>query len=181
MAFRARRCASDRHGRAGPRSVRSKLLMSMGPEHNRSRKRRLKAFGHLYRVLNGVDRKKCFYCRKGRATTMDHCPPLLWVDGLGPRYFQKRSITFVLIPACGACNNILSTAGPFDASGRRRRVNRARRKGPALGVDRLTPRGWRIWLRGTWVSVWGLTLADALEEARDPFSALNRKSPESER
>jgi hypothetical protein len=73
------------------------------------RRRRLKALHHLYRLLDGVDRSACFYCQQRKAATLDHCPSLLMLDGLGIEYFQKLDIPLVLIPACGACNNAAGT------------------------------------------------------------------------
>ena len=73
------------------------------------RRRRLKELHHLYRPLDGVSGTACFYCRKSKATTLDHCPSLLMLDGLGIEYFRKLDIPLVLIPACGPCNNAAGT------------------------------------------------------------------------
>jgi hypothetical protein len=70
----------------------------------RWRRRRLKAFHHLYDLLDGVSHKTCYYCKKKPANTMDHFPSLLTVDSLGVKYFQRRRIPFVLVPDCGECN-----------------------------------------------------------------------------
>jgi hypothetical protein len=82
-------------------------------EYDRCRRRRLKAYHHLYHLLDGVKRGRCFYCRKKNADTLDHCPSLLMVDLLGVEYFQEREIRFLLIPACGDCNNNIGAAHVF--------------------------------------------------------------------
>jgi hypothetical protein len=67
------------------------------------RRDRLTAYHHLYAVPGGLDREKCFYCKRRKANTLDHCPSLLAVACIGVRYFQRRSIPFALIPACRKC------------------------------------------------------------------------------
>jgi hypothetical protein len=93
---------------------------------DRVRRLRLKSFRHLYLPLETVDEKACYYCG-GLANTLDHCPPLLMVDSVGVSYFQERGIPFLLIPACGRCNNDMGTAHVFQ-SGRVVRLDWGRLK-----------------------------------------------------
>jgi hypothetical protein len=81
-------------------------------EYDRVRRRRLKSFGHLYRLFESTDSKICYYCGK-LANALDHCPSLLMVDGVGVSYFEEQGIPFLLIPACGTCNNDIGTAHVF--------------------------------------------------------------------
>lgn len=81
-------------------------------EWDARRRRRLEALHHLYRLLEGVDRTRCFYCRKSRSTTLDHFPSLLMLDGLGIEFFDKLGIPLVLIPACATCSKKAHLALP---------------------------------------------------------------------
>jgi hypothetical protein len=92
----------------------SEELLDPKRGYDRVRRRRAKSFRHLYRLLNNADSKVCYYCGK-IANTLDHCPSLLLVDAVGVSYFEERAIPFVLIPACGNCNNDIGTAHLFRA------------------------------------------------------------------
>lgn len=81
--------------------------------YDRWRRRRLKSYHQFYRLLEGVDRRTCFYCRKKAATTLDHCPSLLMVDAVGVEYLQQQSIPLLLIPACRDCNNAVGITHAF--------------------------------------------------------------------
>lgn len=78
--------------------------------YDRARRSRRAKFHRLYKPLTSANQKVCFYCKKRRAATQDHCPSLLLVDFLGADYFVRRGIPLLLIPACMRCNNERGTA-----------------------------------------------------------------------
>lgn len=79
------------------------------------RKRLQGVYGHLYtryeaeRMPGGFG---CFYCAEP-AATMDHCPPLAWIEGKSTGYFRRLGIGFHLIASCQECNSKLGSKGLF--------------------------------------------------------------------
>ena len=78
--------------------------------HDRARRSRKTRFHHLYQPHPSASQKVCFYCKKRRAATQDHCPSLLLLDFLGVDYFVTHAIPLLLIPACMRCNYERGTA-----------------------------------------------------------------------
>jgi hypothetical protein len=48
----------------------------------------------------------CFYCGD-LAGERDHCPPLSWVESRRLSDWKRDGVRFVVVPACGHCNNLL--------------------------------------------------------------------------
>lgn len=54
----------------------------------------------------------CFYCGD-HAETIDHCPPLTWVESKRMEDWRRSGVEFVLLPSCGDCNKRLGPKGLF--------------------------------------------------------------------
>lgn len=83
------------------------------------RKRLAATYGRLYQRHRGegVNRNRCFYCNDP-AQTLDHSPPLSWVEAMTVKEWRLRRVPFVLIPACMSCNFKLGDKPLFTAEER---------------------------------------------------------------
>ena len=83
---------------------------------SQDRKRLLKQYGHLYRrhAGEGVNWRECFYC-SDPSETVDHCPPLSWVESRTAKSWRAAGIPLALMPACRACNGLLGDKPLFTA------------------------------------------------------------------
>lgn len=100
-----------RSPRQGPLTLDSSLEdPDQKRRYDRTRRSRRAKFHHLYKPHSSASHKVCFYCKKRRAATQDHCPSLLLLEFLGVDYFVKCAIPLLLIPACTRRNNERGTA-----------------------------------------------------------------------
>lgn len=88
--------------------------------HQKERKRLQAAYGHLYsryfaEAMPGSF--GCFYCAEP-ADTIDHCPPLSWVEHRRPQDWKRDKIAFHTIVCCRDCNKVLGDRGLFTALSR---------------------------------------------------------------
>jgi hypothetical protein len=90
------------------------------------RKRLFKTYGQLYRwhSADGVNRHECFYCGDS-AETLDHAPPLSWVETQDKKAWAKHGVRFVLLPACRHCNSLLGNRPLFRALERAQFIEQA--------------------------------------------------------
>jgi hypothetical protein len=73
------------------------------------RKRRTQVYNRLYTKQTG---DYCYYCGD-LMEHMDHCPPVKWVDQLGPDHEAFKRSEFVTVPSCAECNYVLGAKDLF--------------------------------------------------------------------
>lgn len=97
-------------------SVTKKAFCANCTMKKQERSKLLKQYGHLYRkhVAEGVSMRECFYCADP-ADTVDHCPPIAWIDSRAPEAWRSAGIPLALIGACRACNGLLGDKPLFTA------------------------------------------------------------------
>src|SRR3990167_1758112 len=77
---------------------------------SRTRLQRLARYGHFYlpfKPRGHWRESSCVYCGN-LSETVDHIPPLAWIDALGPSYFKDLGLLIVKVPACRECNLALA-------------------------------------------------------------------------
>jgi len=84
---------------------------------NKERKRIYKLYNHLYERHYIDERWSCFYCNS-TADTLDHVPPLSWLEPYGIEAFKKARIPLVTIPCCFECNIQLGDKKLFTVDAR---------------------------------------------------------------
>lgn len=84
---------------------------------SKERTRLIKTYNHLYERLYTEEGFLCFYCN-APADTLDHSPPLTWVEPYGVKAFKEAQIPFALIPCCAECNTFLGDRKLFTAEDR---------------------------------------------------------------
>jgi ribosomal protein L34E len=67
-------------------------------------------YGHLYE-RHFSSRPGCFYCGDP-ADSIDHCPPLNFMEVKDQKWFKQRKIKFYTVASCSQCNRRLSNK-PF--------------------------------------------------------------------
>lgn len=73
---------------------------------NSERIRLYKTYNSLYTRHYIEEGYVCIYCNSP-AETLDHSPPLSWIEPFGVSAFRKASIPLVTVPCCKECNNLL--------------------------------------------------------------------------
>jgi hypothetical protein len=84
---------------------------------SKERIRLLRTYNHLYERLYTEEGFECFYCASP-ADTLDHSPPLSWLEPYGIKAFKDAEIPLALIPCCFECNNLLNERKLFTAEDR---------------------------------------------------------------
>ena len=81
---------------------------------NKERDRLFKTYNSLYSTHFSEDAKRncCFYCGDV-AGTVDHVPPLSWVESKTTKEWKKSKIPFVRIQCCVECNRMLGSKPLF--------------------------------------------------------------------
>ena len=83
--------------------------------YRKSRKRMLARYGSYYAPFKPPGYWSvncCCYCGNV-AESKDHIPPLVWIDALGPSWFDERGLLVVWVPSCLECNNYLGSRKLF--------------------------------------------------------------------
>jgi hypothetical protein len=73
---------------------------------NRERKRLHELYHRFYDRHYTENRYECFYCSTP-ADTLDHVPPLSWIEAYGLENLRRARTPLSLVPACGECNSLL--------------------------------------------------------------------------
>jgi hypothetical protein len=84
---------------------------------SKERTRLLRAYNHFYERLYTEEGFECFYCA-APADTLDHSPPLAWLEPYGIKAFKESEIPLALIPCCSECNGLLGDRKLFTAEDR---------------------------------------------------------------
>lgn len=63
----------------------------------------------------------CVYCG-AKAESMDHCPPLIDVYGLGTAWFFEKGIELLKVPSCNECNDSLGRKMLYTLKERKRHI-----------------------------------------------------------
>jgi len=90
--------------------------------NTKERNRLLDVYGRFYRKeeyekLTGERFKGCFYCGDLAASTVDHVPPLRWIEAKPLDYWRKNG-GLLKVAACRLCNGCLSSRPLFTLSER---------------------------------------------------------------
>lgn len=81
----------------------------------KERKRLITLYGHLYKPYSYSEMPGsfgCFYCGEP-AWTIDHCPPVSWLESTRMHYMIRRKIGFYTVRCCSECNTALGSKGLF--------------------------------------------------------------------
>ena len=81
-----------------------------------TRYKRMARYSSLYLPFKPVGywrEKACCYCGN-MASTKDHIPPVVWLEALGPSYFDSRGLLVVWVPSCRECNVALGSNKLFS-------------------------------------------------------------------
>lgn len=83
---------------------------------SKERLRLVRAYGNRYsrHYHDSVKPWQCFYCGDD-AQTLDHVPPLSWVETYSPETWRSHGVPFVLLHVCHDCNSRLSNKPLFTA------------------------------------------------------------------
>ena len=84
---------------------------------SKERARLIRAYHHLYERLYTEEGFECFYCASP-ADTIDHSPPLSWIEPYGLKAFKEAEIPLATIPCCSECNTLLGDKKLFTAEDR---------------------------------------------------------------
>lgn len=86
---------------------------------NKERERLAKTYNSLYSTHFSGDGKRncCFYCGD-MAESVDHVPPLTWVESKTIKEWKKSRIPFVRIQCCMECNKLLGNKPLFTVQER---------------------------------------------------------------
>lgn len=77
----------------------------MSKQSEKHRALLIKTYGHLYEK-HFSSRTGCFYCGEP-ADTIDHCPPISFIDVKDQKWFKSKKIKFYKVSSCFDCNKKL--------------------------------------------------------------------------
>jgi hypothetical protein len=88
--------------------------MAKESKNSKERKRLYQIYNRLYEMHYSESSSKgcCFYCGEP-ASTIDHCPPLTWIEAMTVNEWLKAKIPLVKIHSCSDCNKVLGTKPIF--------------------------------------------------------------------
>lgn len=99
------------------------------PRNNAKNRRRIEQkYDSLYKphYLNGMG--FCVYCGDRYPETVDHVPPLSWVDSYGTEYFVDKDIQLLKVVSCSECNAALGDKPYFTVRQRKSYISMHLRK-----------------------------------------------------
>ena len=83
---------------------------------NKERRRLYATYNTLYvtHYAESAGKGMCFYCGEP-ASTIDHCPPLSWIEAMTINDWMKAKTPLVRIHSCFDCNKLLGNKPLFTA------------------------------------------------------------------
>lgn len=88
--------------------------MARESKNQKERKRLYSIYNRLYEMhyAESASKGSCFYCGEP-AGTIDHCPPLSWIEAMTVNEWLKAKTPLVKIHSCYDCNKLLGSKPLF--------------------------------------------------------------------